>query len=103
MPQPPQARKIAKAQKPSPIVDSEAAETIVVLFPPIKETEYRGQHRTSYSFIGPDDSSVFAFDSFKQARKEREKMRPLYLQAAVFDGVVRVKSKGGRPALSEDE
>jgi len=89
--------------KPLPKVILATKGPIAVTFPPIKETEYRGQHRTSYSFVGPDEFSIFAFDSYKEARREREKMRPLYLQAAIYASTHRAPSKGGRPAVDSDE
>ena len=87
----PKAVSIAKPPETLPRVN---VATVEVTFSPIKETEHRGQRRTSYSFAGPD-GDIFSFDSFKEARREREKLWPGYLQAAIFDRVVRQKSRGG--------
>jgi hypothetical protein len=75
------------------------AAAIEIALPPIKETEWRGARRTSYSFLGPDEHTVFAFDSFKEARTARESLRPAYEQSAIFENV---KRQAGRPGEAGD-
>jgi hypothetical protein len=48
--------------------------------------------------------STFSFDDFKTARKEREKMRRLYLQSAMYDTTHRQSTAARRAtAAAEDD
>jgi hypothetical protein len=67
--------------------------------PPIKEIEHRAQKRVSFSFLGPDSSTSFVYDSFAEARQAREQMRPAFAQLEIYD---RVKRVPGRPTGSGD-
>jgi hypothetical protein len=69
----------------------EAPELIVDL-PGIYEIEHRGRGTRSFRFESPVDGSVFAFESFKEARKERQQMMTAFRQQAVFESVVRQKT-----------
>jgi hypothetical protein len=74
-PKVPPIRSITPPPQSAPKTIPDAPEPTVT-FPPIKETEHRGQSRRSYSFQGPDGFSIFAFDSFAEARKAANRCAP---------------------------
>jgi hypothetical protein len=93
-----QATTIAKPQKP---VSNDTPE-LTIDIPGIYEVENRGKGYTSFRFDSPIDGSVFAFESFKEARKERQQMMSAFRQQAVFESVVRQKT-GKKPADDEGD
>jgi hypothetical protein len=78
-----------------------ATPALIVDLPGIYEVENRGRGTRSFRFESTIDGSVFAFDTFREARMAREKMRGAFEQQSKFDAVQRQSS--GKPASDEGD